>query len=46
MSLDVESEREEIKKFDPEDQGYTCYWVGPGKCSRCFDVNGQLKNGD
>ena len=24
-------------------QGHSCYWVGPGKCSRCFDENGQLK---
>lgn len=26
-------------------QGTPCYWVALGKCSRCFDVNGELKGG-
>ncbi len=24
-------------------QNEPCYWVAPGKCSRCFDENGNLK---
>ena len=26
-----------------EAQGHPCYWVKPGKCSRCFDVDGREK---
>ncbi len=26
-----------------EAQGRPCYWVAPGKCSRCYDDEGNLK---
>lgn len=29
-----------------EATGEACHWVGPGKCSRCFDEDGKLKESE